>query len=397
MIDLGSNADANVMDICWAIGETRQIVSNLDRITMGDTELIGRAKSVALLASAYPTFYDRASPGTASAYFTSRTVSGIGTVCGMGYDGVNTLIAVGTLGEISRSINSGSTFAAVASPVAVKLGRPMYFGGRWIIPYDNGTLVSTDGASWTALPAQTGIRAAGKTIAGATHLVHANSTGVYYLANGANSWVKVSTPNPSYEGDLEYGGGHFAYTAGDYAYYSDDDGVTFKKGSLFKIEYPVDAIVSGYVPYIRWVGFGWLRAGQLSGSAALTRANILVFSTSPFGSVSAKSVDRPSSGYAYMERWPPFFDAFAVRRFSSYLLAYRSAADVMEYITNDKGKAEEITFPYRWTAYKSNGATFQESHQNVVNCRVTNAPPEYLLPAINTGMQTGHQFFTRVK
>ena len=127
-------------------------------MTAGNSTPLTDGASVALLASEYPEYYSIASYGTPSSYYSDRQITGIGTVCGMAFDWVSTMIAVGQQGEISRSTNSGTTFAAISSPVAVKLGNPIHFDGRWFIPYDNGTLVSTDGgASFKSTATQHGI------------------------------------------------------------------------------------------------------------------------------------------------------------------------------------------------------------------------------------------------
>ena len=430
MIDLGGNGlDEKLLlqtnKLAWSLGETRQLTSNLARIQIDSAELVGRAVAVALLASEYPEYYSIASYDTPSSYYSDRQITGIGTVCGMAFDGVSTMIAVGQQGEISRSTNSGTTFAAISSPVAVKLGNPIHFDGRWFIPYDNGTLVSTDGgASFKSTATQHGIRATGKTIVGVNTLVHANITGVYYLAAGSSAWVKTNCPAPTYDGHLEYGGGHFVVTVGDYAYYSDDDGRSFKIGSSFPTinqNYVVNDLVSQgtnaliysgnpkheFFSYIHWIGFGWLRCGALRYEDwDNTNRCTLAFAATPSGAVTKKTeVTRPqwiaapfTRNNDVIESFPRNLDGFATRRMGDgTLYAYRTAESLTSQWHANSG--EKVTLPYTVNvAYKSNGATMELPRAgNVVKVRESSAAPEIAMPAITTGMMSGHKFFTRVK
>lgn len=410
MIDLGGTG-VTPSEIDYGIGgclisETIQLASNLETVQLGDAEFVGRAKAATLLASAYPVFYAIASPGTAAAYMTSRTVNGIAIVNGMGFDGVNTVIATGKLGEISRSVNSGSTFVPVSSPVTGKvLGNPIYLSGRWIIPYDDGTLVSTDGgATFTNLPSGNcvGVTAAGKTVVGLNAVLHApagNADKLFRLDKNSNSWTAINlTIKNLHPGNIEADntGTVLVYTGvyhqdqKNYAYamHSANDGLTFSAGSLFVVN-------SNWThSYIRWVGFGWARpsAGETSYEAVG-----IAYARTPNGNVMKKRMDRSGTGappIAYIDEYEGS-PSVSLGTPGEYI--YRNIDEFESWMNSSAQIGSELTMRnYPATVIKSRGAKFEILTGNTVKMRVSNTPPEITLPSM-AGAIANHQYFTRVK
>lgn len=409
MIDLGGSPH-KPNDVDYGIGgclisETIYLASNLETVRLGEAEFVGRAKAATLLASAYPVFYAIASPGTSAAYMTSRTVTGIAIVTGMGFDGVSTVIATGKLGEISRSVNSGSSFVAVSSPVTGKpLGNPVYLSGRWIIPYDDGSLVSTDGgASFTKLPTENciGVTAAGKTVVGLNAIMHApagDENKLLRLDDSGNSWstVQLNVKN-LHPGNVEIDrDGHvFLYTGmyhqdqKNYAYaMHSTDGVKFSQGSLFVVN-------SNWThSYIRWIGFGWARpsAGETSYEAVG-----IAYARTPNGNVMKKRMDRSGTGappIAYIDEYEGS-PSVSLGTPGEYI--YRNIDEFESWMNSSAQIGSELTMRnYPATVIKSRGAIFEILTGNTVKMRVSNTPPEITLPSM-AGAIANHQYFTRIK
>lgn len=410
MIDLGSTG-VTPSEIDYGIGgclisETIPLASNLETVQLGDAEFVGRSKAATLLASAYPVFYAIASPGTAAAYMTSRTVTGIAIVNGMGFDGVNTVIATGKLGEISRSVNSGATFVAVSSPVTGKiLGNPIFLSGRWIIPYDDGSLVSTDGgATFTNLPSENcvGVTAAGKTVVGLNAVLHApagNADKLFRLDKNSNSWKAINlTIKNLHPGNIEADntGTVLVYTGmyhqdqKNYAYamHSANDGLTFSAGSLFVVN-------SNWThSYIRWVGFGWARPS--TGETSYEAVGI-AYARTPSGTVLTKNIERSGTGAPPIAYIDEYDGCPSVRLGSRGEYIYRNIVEFETWMGTMSQVGTELTMRnYQPTAIKSRGAIFEVSTGNIVKMRVSNTPPEITLSTI-TGAMSNHQYFTRVK
>ena len=246
----------------WPLGETRRISSADDLISIGASgKAIKRDVARSINAVAYPEFYNLAVGAVTAKMFTERTATGLTGISGIGSNRVNTIIATGKAGTITRSINGGSTFTAVTSGITADLGPAAFGNDVWVIPYATGKVLrsTNDGAAWvdTTVAGVPNFSPLGKTVFANGAFIYAYQAFVYWSADGA-TWVDISARARGSAGNvasITVGQGLHVLLCGNTPRYSSDGGATWASGAGRGITNPDGGLY--------WTGQYWVSGGYL--------------------------------------------------------------------------------------------------------------------------------------
>jgi hypothetical protein len=248
----------------WPLGETRRIASADDLIAVGaDGKAINRSAARAILASAYPEFYNLAIGAVTARFFNTRTATGLTGVNGINSDKVSTWIATGPAGGISRSADNGVSWTAVASGIAAALGKPCYGAGVWVIPYATGKVLrsTNGGATWvdTTVTGVPNFSIQGDIAFANGTFIYAYQNYVYWSADGT-TWVDIAVNARGSAGNvasLTVGQGLHVLLCGNTPRYSADGGATWQTGTNRGITNPMGGLY--------WTGQYWVTGGYVRG------------------------------------------------------------------------------------------------------------------------------------